>query len=129
MPAGVKQACCLAGMADNARAPFRGGAWTRGRIWRALRRGSSSIERIGTRRRVVLGNTGESRRGEHLRKSAKGFDQILRQGFDIAARDGAEENEFEQLVILDAVDAGLFEPRAQAFAMAGGVVGFAIWII
>ena len=45
-------------------------------------------------------------------------DQLLGERLDVALRDGAEQQQFEQFVVGDGVRAGIAEALAQPFAMA-----------
>ena len=64
-----------------------------------------------------LGESGR-RRGHHLGEGAEFGDQLLGQRFDVALRDGAEQHQFEQLVVAHRLGAGLAEAPAQSFAVA-----------
>src|SRR5690606_16404691 len=55
---------------------------------------------------------------EDLRQRAEPFQQRLGGRLGVGARNGTEENEFEQFVIGERVAAGGREPLAQALAMA-----------
>jgi len=56
-------------------------------------------------------------RGHHLGERAEPGDQFLGQLFDVALRDGAEQDQFEQFIIADGVLAGLAETVAQPLAV------------
>ena len=58
------------------------------------------------------------RRCHHFGEGAEFGDQLLGQRFDVALRDGAEQHQFEQLVVAYRLAAGLAEARAQPFAVA-----------
>jgi hypothetical protein len=57
-------------------------------------------------------------RGENLGEGAEPPDQALGDRLHVPARDGPEQEEFDELVIGEALAPGLRETRAQPFAMA-----------
>ena len=59
-----------------------------------------------------------ARRRDHLGEGAERRNQIFGERFDVALRNGAEQHQFEQLVITDRLAAGLAKTRAQSLAVA-----------
>ena len=78
--------------------------------------------------RVAHARDGAEARGwgrEHAVEIAKLFEEVPREWFNIPARDGAEENQFQQLVIGHCPRATHHEPFAQAAAMVADIGGLA----
>ena len=80
----------------------------------APRRGLDDLE-VGDDALADAVDLGEARgrRGEHLGEGAEAPDQLLGDRLHVAARDGAEEHELEQLVVGQRIAADLDEAGAQ----------------
>jgi hypothetical protein len=71
----------------------------------------------GVAQALDLGQPG-LRPGDYLSERTEFGDQLLGQRFDVALWNGAEQHQFEQLVVADCLGAGLAEAGAQPFTVA-----------